>query len=58
MTEKREILVVNMHDGEVVHRVDVSGKNEADVNKVVARLRGQINEEEFFLEDTRDGRVE
>ena len=57
-TDMRELLVVNIHDGGVVHRVDVTGKEGRELDKAIAQLRGKIDDTEFYIEDTAAGRLE
>jgi hypothetical protein len=57
-TDKRELLVVNMHDGQVVHRVNVTGKEGRELDKAISQLRAKIDDTEFYIEDTAAGRVE
>lgn len=56
--ERREIQVIDRSSGEVVHRVDVTGKGEVECERVASRLRQAINEEEFYLDDTAAGRLD
>ena len=48
---KRELLVTRLTDREVVHRVDVSGKNEKQVERVLSGMLLRINTDEYFVDD-------
>ena len=50
--EKRELLIVNMISGEVVKRVDVTGRDRFAIADAAAKLHAQINPEEFYISDT------
>ena len=52
MPDIRELQVVNTSTGEVVHRVDVTGKSRPEVARFAARLQQQVNAEEFHISDT------
>ncbi|MET4701836.1 hypothetical protein ABIE65_004884 [Constrictibacter sp. MBR-5] len=58
MTDHREIQVIDRSSGEVVHRVDVTGKGEVECERIASKLRQTINEEEFYLDDTAAGRLD
>ena len=58
MSDLRELQVVNLSTGEVVHRVDVTGKGRPEVDRFAARLQQQVNPEEFYISDTEAGRLE
>ena len=55
MPDLRELRVINTSTGEVVHRVDITGKSRPEVARFAARLQGQVNAEEFHISDTELG---
>lgn len=53
MTEqKREILVKRIKTGEIVNRIDVTGKNESYIEKCMLGMLINMNQEDYRIEDT------
>ena len=52
MPNPRELRVVSTSTGEIVHRVDITGKSRPEVARFAARLQQQVSAEEFYISDT------
>lgn len=53
-SSNRELRVVVTHTGEVIHRVDVHGKSDREVEKVLSGMLRNMNHEEYHVEDSAD----
>lgn len=51
MVERKEIKVVDISTGEVVRRIDVTGKSERGVESVLRGLLTQMDTEKFYAEE-------
>ena len=52
MTDKREILVKHIKTGEVVKRIDVTGKSEIHIERCMRGMLINMNQEDYRIEDT------
>jgi curli biogenesis system outer membrane secretion channel CsgG len=52
--KKRELRVVRSKTREVVSRVDVHGKSDRMVERVMSGMLRQMNTDEFHVEDSKD----
>jgi curli biogenesis system outer membrane secretion channel CsgG len=50
----RELRVVRTDTGEVVHLVDVTGKSDREVEKVMGGMLRNMDRERFHVEDSED----
>ena len=50
--EKREILVKDILTGEIVHRVDVTGKSENNIERCMRGMLINMNRDKYRIEDT------
>jgi len=48
----REILVKNIHTGEIVKRVDVTYQAEINIEKCMLGMLINMNQEDYIIEDT------
>lgn len=49
---KREILVKHIKTGEVVKRIDVTGKSESHIERCMMGMLINMNQEDYRIEDT------
>jgi hypothetical protein len=54
MTDKREMRVVESTTGKVVHRVDVSGKDDRHAEKVMSGMLRNMDTGTYHVEDSAD----
>ncbi len=52
MTDTREILVKHIKTGEIVKRIDVTGRSENHIEKCMLGMLINMNQEEYRIEDT------
>ncbi len=52
MDNKREILVKHIKTGEVVKRIDVTGKSENHIERAMMGMLINMNQEDYRIEDT------
>lgn len=51
-TPKREILVKHIKTGEIVKRIDVTGKSEQCIERCMMGMLINMNQEDYRIEDT------
>lgn len=52
MTEKREILVIEISTNEIVKRVDVTGRSEQHIELCMLGMLRNMNQNDYRIEDT------